>query len=149
MNPNPAPIVVAPSHRSLAVSEPVSRLVEASIAANTKRAYRHALKKFDEVVAGYLADRFNDPEKFLSSATCAQIVAAIKFRAKLQGKPSPTGPLTDRVLSGIRASLPNPKVPGDAESPGSGSAPISDRYAMPASSPYTTAIRATVPMPSL
>ena len=35
-------------------------------------------------------------------ATCAQVVAALKFRAKLQGAPPPVGPATSRVLAGIR-----------------------------------------------
>ena len=108
--PNPAPPVVVPSaHRSLAASEPVARLVEASVAANTKRAYGVALEKFDratagrpvtdQVVAGYLAGLFSDGK---APATCGQVVAAIRFRAKLNGQPSPTGPATDRVLAGIR-----------------------------------------------
>ena len=56
----------------------------------------------DEAVAQYLAGLFADEEKSLSPATCAQIVAAIRFRARLHGQPSPTGPATDRVLAGIR-----------------------------------------------
>ncbi len=56
----------------------------------------------DEVVANYLAGLFDDEEKSPAPATCAQIVAAIRFRAKLNGEPSPTGPATDRVLAGIR-----------------------------------------------
>ena len=111
MDPNPAtPVVVQPASRSLAASEPVARLVKASVSANTQRAYRFALEKFDratagrpvtdETVAQYLAGLFADEEK--SPATCAQVVAAIRFRAKLNGEPSPTGPATDRVLAGIR-----------------------------------------------
>lgn len=37
-----------------------------------------------------------------SPSTCSQIVAALRFRAKLGGTASPTGPGTERVLSGIR-----------------------------------------------
>ena len=76
---------------------------------NTKRAYETALKRFDdavagepvsdEVVASYLAALF---EAGKSPATCAQVVAAIKFRAKLQGASPPVGPAAGRVLAGIR-----------------------------------------------
>ena len=109
--PHLAPVPVEDTS-SLPVSRQVHQLVDASIAPNMKRAYRHALKKFDEVVAGwpvtdevvanYLAGLFADEEKSPAPATCAQIVAAIKFRAKLNGAPAPTGPATDRVLAGIR-----------------------------------------------
>ena len=88
---------------------PVRDLLEASLSENTKRAYETALKKFDEavvgdsptdtVVAAYLAALY---ERGKSPATCAQVVAALKFRAKLQGAPPPVGPATSRVLAGIR-----------------------------------------------
>ena len=88
---------------------PVQELVEASLSDNTKRAYEAALKRFDEAVAGepvsdeviayHLASLF---ERGKSPATCAQVVAALKFRAKLQGAPPPVGPATNRVLAGIR-----------------------------------------------
>ena len=37
-----------------------------------------------------------------SPATLAQVVAAVRLRAKLSGAPSPTGPATDRMLAGAR-----------------------------------------------
>ena len=83
---------------SLPVSRQVHRLVDSSIAVNTKRAYRYALAKFDEAIAGrpvtdtvvavYLAHLFADEEKSPAPATCSQIVAAIKQRAVLNGKAS-------------------------------------------------------------
>ena len=94
---------------SLTVSSRALELVQASISANTKRAYTAALARFDKaigdnpvtdtVVANYLAALY-DAEK--SPATCSQVVAALKFRAKLQDLPPPVGPRTNRVLAGIR-----------------------------------------------
>ena len=101
-----------PVHRTppLAASRKViGELVEAGISANTRRAYEAALAHFDRalagepatdaVVAGYLAVLYEDGK---SPATCGQVVAAIKFRAKLHGTASPVGPATGRVLAGIR-----------------------------------------------
>ena len=87
----------------------VGELVKAGVSANTKRAYQAALAHFDRALAGqpatdtvvadYLAVLY---EQGKSPATCGQVVAAIKFRAKLQGVPAPVGPATSRVLAGIR-----------------------------------------------
>ena len=81
----------------------------ASISTNTRRAYRTALARLDTWLAGralddsslaaYLAD-IHDAGR--SPATAAQVVAAVKFRAKLAGLASPLGPATDRVLAGLR-----------------------------------------------
>ena len=94
---------------SLAVSDPVGDLVYHSVSENTRRAYRYALKKFrdwlcgpavsDQTISEYLAELH---EAGKSPQTCNQVVAAIKFVFKLGGKPSPVGPLTGRVLAGIR-----------------------------------------------
>ena len=106
------PSALLPVHHTppLAASRKVvGELVEAGIAANTRRAYEAALVQFDRalagepatdaVVAGYLAVLYENGK---SPATCGQVVAAIKFRAKLQGVPAPVGPATSRVLAGIR-----------------------------------------------
>ena len=103
-----APLTVQPT--PLAASKKVvGELVEAGISANTKRAYEAALAQFDRALAGepasdpavanYLAVLY---EQGKSPATCGQVVAAIKFRAKLQGVSAPVGPATSRVLAGIR-----------------------------------------------
>ena len=94
---------------SLAVSDTVRDLVDASVSENTLRAYRYALKKFrdwlcgpavtDQTISQYLAQLH---EAGKSPQTCSQVVAAIKFVFKLHGKPSPVGPLTQRTLAGIR-----------------------------------------------
>ena len=102
------PLVVL-DDSSLAVSDAVRDLVGASVSQNTRRAYQYALRKFrdwlggvaptDEALAEYLTALH---EAGKSPQTCNQVVAAIKFVAKLRGLPSPIGPLTDRVLAGIR-----------------------------------------------
>ena len=110
IRPSSTPVAVEPASGLPAVlSGPVSWLVEASIADNTKRAYGAALERFDramagrpvtdEAVADHLASLFAVDK---SPATCALLVAALRFRARLQGTPAPTGPATDRVLAGIR-----------------------------------------------
>ena len=85
------------------------KLLFASLSANTRRAYEGALKAFDEATAGhettddlvadYLSGQFAAGR---SPSTCAQIVAALRFRAKLRGTRAPIGRLTERVLVGIR-----------------------------------------------
>ena len=91
------------------LSARIWKLVEASVSASTRRAYRAALAKFNEAVAGipatdlviasYLAGLFAGGK---SPATCDQVTAALRFRAKLLGAPSPTGRLTGLMLAGIR-----------------------------------------------
>ena len=105
------PVVLSELPRSLAVSDAVRELVEVSVSANTRRAYRSALNKFgdhlagapvtDEAIADYLAALH---EAGKSPQTCAQVVAAIRFVAKLHGQDPPIGPVTNGVLGGIRRS---------------------------------------------
>ena len=95
------------------VRRPARELMEGSVSSNTRRAYQSALWRFDEWLDGhpvhgaitdaaigeYLTQRYLEGR---SPATCEQLVAALRFRAKLHGTASPVGPLTDRVLAGIR-----------------------------------------------
>ena len=82
-------------------------LARASIADNTRRAYAAALRKFersaypetDAGVAAYLGRLF---EEGRSTACATQVVAALRFRAKLAGRPSPVGAAAARVLAGFR-----------------------------------------------
>ena len=82
-------------------------LADASISVNTRLAYRSALAGFDgsgapetdDGIASYLGQLF-DAGRAASSAAMA--VAAIRFRARLAGRPSPTGPAVDRALAGFR-----------------------------------------------
>ena len=82
-------------------------LARASIATNTRRAYAAALRKFegaaypetDAGVAAYLGRLYEEGRSF---ACAAQVVAALRFRAKLRGQPSPVGTATARVLAGFR-----------------------------------------------
>ena len=87
------------------------KLVEASVSENTRRAYTGALAQLDawlstpslEVddagVATYLSYLF---EAGRAPASAAMVVAALRFRAKLAGKSSPIGPLSERILAGFR-----------------------------------------------
>ena len=93
----------------LANSSTVRDLVLASVSENTRRAYQQALKKIDEHLGGLPLNDVSLADYIAglhvagkSPATCSQAVAAVKFRAKLNGESSPAGPATDRVLSGIR-----------------------------------------------
>ena len=82
-------------------------LADASISVNTRLAYRSALAGFDgsgapetdDGIASYLGQLF-DAGRAASSA--AMVVAAIRFRARLAGRTSPTGPAVDRALAGFR-----------------------------------------------
>ena len=86
------------------------RLVRASIADNTRRAYLRAMRDLedwldvngrtisDDAIRGYLIELF---EAGRAPATAQQIVAAVEFRAKLHQEPSPVGPMTRRVLAGF------------------------------------------------
>ena len=82
-------------------------LAKASMAKNTRRAYEAALRGFersgypetDAGVAAYLGDLY---EEGLSAACAAMTVAALHFRAKLGGRPSPVGAAAERVLAGFR-----------------------------------------------
>ncbi len=82
-------------------------LMRASIAANTRRAYEAALRGFDNSaypetdagIAAYLTGLYEDGR----SAACAVMaVAALRFRARLHGRPSPVGAAAMRVLAGFR-----------------------------------------------
>ena len=85
------------------------RLVDASVSANTRRAYAGALRRLDAwldgrelddaALAAYLAE-LHDAGRAASSASMA--VAAACFRAKLAGQPNPSGERTARVLAGYR-----------------------------------------------
>ncbi len=82
-------------------------LAQASIAANTRRAYEAALRGFEESkypetdagIAAYLTGLY---EEGRSAASAVMAVSALRFRAKLHGLPSPVGPAAGRVLAGFR-----------------------------------------------
>ena len=91
------------------VSIDVARLMQASIAPNTAKAYHAALDKLaghlneqpltDAALADYLA-RLHAAG--LAPASVAIAVQAVRFWEKLEGHPSSVGPLTTRTLAGIR-----------------------------------------------
>ncbi len=106
----PDPARDAASARAQALARPAGAaadLAEASMARNTRRAYEAALRGFarsgrpetDAGVAAYLGDLY---EAGLSAACAAMAVAALRFRARLRGRPSPVGPAAERVLAGFR-----------------------------------------------
>ena len=53
----------------------------------------------DEALADYLGCLY---DAGLSAASAGIVVAAVRFRARLQGQASPAGPATERVLAGFR-----------------------------------------------
>ena len=96
-------------HRANGTSVDVARLLEASIAPNTAKAYGDALRKLfqhldgqpltDTSFAGYLAHLYT---RGLAPASVTVVVQAVRFWEKLDRRPSSVGPLTNRTLAGIR-----------------------------------------------
>ncbi len=94
---------------AVAMPEVARELADASISANTRRAYGGAVRRLSEhldgvplddaTLAAYLAALF---ESGRSPATASMVVAAVRFQARLTGSESPVGPRTDRVLAGFR-----------------------------------------------
>ena len=101
---------------ALSYSEKVRRLIEASVASETRRAYTSRLKRFVnwcndkglsstypialEILAMYITDMAGDG---LSNATITQTMAAISTTHKAQGLTSPTESLlVKKVLKGFR-----------------------------------------------
>lgn len=86
-----------------------TRLAELYLAPGTRDTYGRALRRFDEwvdgrtvtdeLVAFYLAVLF---DRGLAPASAATVVAAIKNRAKREGKASPVGPCTQIALAAFR-----------------------------------------------
>ena len=98
-----------PAGGALVVSRTARALAEASLSANTRASYASALRRLDdwlaarpatdEILAGYLSELFDAGK---ASASASMVVAAVRFRARLSGLESPTGPATERVLAGFR-----------------------------------------------
>ena len=98
-----------PLEHDIDLAAAASELAGASLSASTRRVYAGALARLDAALDGapledaylaaYLAMLFTAGK---SPATLAQVVAAVRLRAKLSGAPSPTGPATDRMLAGAR-----------------------------------------------
>ena len=102
--------VIAPAETAIGPpSTTARRLVDASVSANTRRAYVGALGRLDAwldgrqlddaSLAAYVAE-LHDAGRASSSASMA--VAAACFRAKLAGHSNPAGERTARVLAGYR-----------------------------------------------
>ena len=101
---------------ALSYSEKVRRLIEASVASETRRAYASRLKRFvnwcnekglsctypiePEILAMYITDMAGDG---LSNATITQTMAAVATTHRAQGLTSPTESLlVKKVLKGFR-----------------------------------------------
>ena len=91
-----------------------AKLARASLSPNTRSAYQGALNRLgaylqeqgqdiadltDSTLADYLSSLH---ESGASPATAAVALAAVRFLAKITGQSSPAGPLTGRVMAGIR-----------------------------------------------
>ena len=102
-------LTTAPPATLATLPDSARALASASISAATRRAYAGTLARVDVWLTGrprddatlsvYLAERF---DAGASPATAAQVVAAVRFRAKVVGAATPAGPATDRVLAGFR-----------------------------------------------
>lgn len=102
-------------HRKPAVIGPITAtLIQASIAASTRRTYQGALERLD----AWLGERVLDDhvlsewiaglhDRGLSPSSASLAVAATRFRARMSGMESPAGPMTARTLAGIRRSSEN------------------------------------------
>ena len=104
-----------PDSGALATLTPAAaKLARASLSPNTLRAYQGALNRLgdylhkqDRGIAGLtdktLADHLSSiHEAGASPASAAIALAAVRFLAKTSGQSSPAGPLTGRVMAGIR-----------------------------------------------
>ena len=84
-----------------------AKLERASMSGNTRRCYALALRGFevsghpetDAGVAAYLGELY---EAGLSAAAATMAVAALRFRARLEGRASPVGASSGRALAGFR-----------------------------------------------
>ena len=84
-------------------------LAQASLSENTRLAYQGALQRLSDALAGrpptdarlaaYLTSLHEGGK---SPAVAAQVVAAVRFQARLMGQETPVGPASERVLAGIR-----------------------------------------------
>ncbi len=108
----PADATATPSHPKPACVNPTTAgLVQASISAGTRRAYRGALGRLDAWLGGRVLDDHALSEwiagihdRGLSPSSASLAVAACRFRAKMSGMENPAGPMTARTLAGIRRS---------------------------------------------
>ena len=95
------------THEAQALSDTGRELVAGSLAPNTRRAYLGALGRLagalgetpltDASLANYLAALYAGGR---SVAAAKLVVAAVRFQARLAGRPSPDGPLVERALRG-------------------------------------------------
>lgn len=105
----PAPASPGTAPLQPPVSKGLADLFSHSISRNTAKAYEAALTRLDARLGGS-APTDHGLAEYLSElhgqgrapSSIALVVSAVKFRARLQGIPSPVGPVTNRALAGIR-----------------------------------------------
>ena len=98
---------IALTRRPARPARAAADLAKASMSKNTRRVYETALRRFersgnpetDAGIAAYLGDLY---EQGHAAAVAAMAVAALRFRAKLNDRPSPVGAASERVLAGFR-----------------------------------------------
>ena len=98
---------IALTRRPARPARAAAYLAKASMSENTRRVYETALRRFersgnpetDAGIAAYLGDLYEGGH---SAAVAAMAVAALRFRAKLNDRPSPVGAASERVLAGFR-----------------------------------------------
>ena len=103
MSPRPDPDPEPPA------SSPAAAPASSALSANTRRAYSTALQRLDAALEGRpltdpaLADYLTGLHAAGQAPTSiALVVAAVRFRSRLQKIAAPIGPLTKRALSAIR-----------------------------------------------
>ncbi len=108
-SPQTAPATSNRTDLQVPVSQGLADLFSASFSRNTAKAYEAALARLDARLVGaaltdhafaeYLTELHHEGR---APSSIALVVAAVKFRAKLQGVSSPVGPISSRALAGIR-----------------------------------------------
>ena len=106
--------IKTPSDSVSALSRGASNLAAASISPNTRLAYQGALDRLQAFLQEQGRDLAGLDDTQLAEhlaamhragaapSTASLAVAAVRFLAKTAGQPSPAGPLSGRVLAGIR-----------------------------------------------
>ena len=109
MKNNTAIVNAEPNTAPLQLPEETESLIKASMAENTRKAYRRALQSLtawlagrtlsDALLANYITTLHEDGK---SPATIGQLVAAVKWQLKHQSQETLNFPITQATLAGIR-----------------------------------------------
>lgn len=106
-------VMEAREQREVTLSDAAKAAAEYAISSETRRAYSRALRLIDRQLAGRPMDDLSMSEALsemvadgAGRATLAQTVAAVRFGARMTGRPDPVGPSCDVVLRAHRRSAP-------------------------------------------